>query len=169
MSGTPQVLVLTHWFDPTADSVVAALAERGASVFRCDAADFPQRLVMTAAIGECGWTGSLRTERRAISINDVTGAYYRRPSRWEFAGGMSTRERAWAASEARFGFGGLLSAALPWLNHPVAARQVLTLAEPSGDPLADRLAVASKTTTTRATDRDGSRPSTPKDFNTDSD
>lgn len=47
--------------------------------------------------------------------------------------------------------------------------QVVTLAEPTGDPAADQLAIAAKTTTTRATDRDGSKPSTPKDFNTDSD
>lgn len=47
--------------------------------------------------------------------------------------------------------------------------QVLTLAAPSGDPAADWLAIVSKTTTTRVTDRDGSKPSTPKDFNTDSD
>lgn len=118
--GQPHVLVLTHWFDPTADSVVRALVERGAHVFRCDAADFPQRLAMTATMGEKGWTGNLRTGRRSISLEAVTGAYYRRPSRWEFAEGMSATERAWAASEAKFGFGGLLSATLPWLNHPAA-------------------------------------------------
>lgn len=116
----PRVLVLTHWFDPTADSVVRALAKRGAGVFRCDAADFPQRLVMNAAIGVEGWSGELRTEHRSVSLGAVTAAYYRRPSVWEFADGMSGPERAWAASEARFGFGGLLSAAVPWLNHPAA-------------------------------------------------
>ena len=29
-------------------------------------------------------------------------------------------ERSWASSEAKYGFGGLLSAALPWLNAPAA-------------------------------------------------
>lgn len=116
----PQVVVLTHWFDPTADKVVRALGRRGAEVFRCDAADFPQRLVMTATLDVCGWAGCLRTEERIVRLRNVTGAYYRRPSRPEFAIGMTEAERAWAAAEARFGFGGLVSATLPWLNHPAA-------------------------------------------------
>jgi hypothetical protein len=48
-------------------------------------------------------------------------------------------------------------------------KQVAVLANPSGDPEADMLAVMRKTTTTRATDADGAKPSTPKDFNTDQD
>lgn len=114
------VLVLTHWFDPTADSVVRALEQRGARVFRCDAADFPQRLVMTARLGEEGWSATLRTAHRHLKLSEVCGAYYRRPSRWDLPEHLSGAERAWAASEARFGFGGLLSATLPWLNHPAA-------------------------------------------------
>lgn len=47
--------------------------------------------------------------------------------------------------------------------------QVTALANPSGDPEADSLAVAKKTLTTQVTDRDGAKPSTPKDFNTDQD
>jgi ATP-grasp ribosomal peptide maturase len=116
----PQVVVLTHWFDPTADNVIRALGKRGADVFRCDAADFPQRLVMTAALEDGGWAGHLRTSHYSIRLREVTGAYYRRPSRPEFAAEMTTAEREWAAAEARFGFGGLVSAALPWLNHPAA-------------------------------------------------
>lgn len=75
---------------------------------------------MTAHLGEAGWSATLRTEHRRIDLAEVTGAYYRRPSRWDLPAGMSPEERAWAASEARFGFGGLLSAAVPWLNHPAA-------------------------------------------------
>lgn len=116
----PTVLVLTHWFDPTADGVVRELTARGTEVFRCDAADFPGRLAMTGTLGLHGWVASLRNEHRSVDLADVVGAYYRRPSRFDFSAGMSDEERSWAAAEARYGFGGLLSAALPWLNHPAA-------------------------------------------------
>lgn len=49
------------------------------------------------------------------------------------------------------------------------AGQVAVLANPSGDPEADLRAVAKKTMTSQVTDRDGAKPSTPKDFNTDQD
>lgn len=49
------------------------------------------------------------------------------------------------------------------------ASQTLTLAHPTGNPERDRLTLAKKTSTNRATDKDGSTPTTPKDFNTDSD
>ncbi len=116
----PTVLVLTHWFDPTADSVVRALAARGVDIFRCDAAEFPGRLAMTGALGPHGWGASLRNGHRSVDLANVVGAYYRRPSRFDFSAGMSDEERSWAAAEARYGFGGLLSATLPWLNHPAA-------------------------------------------------
>lgn len=47
--------------------------------------------------------------------------------------------------------------------------QVLTLVHSTGDPEADHRLAAAKTTTSRVTDRDGSRPTTPKDFDTDKD
>lgn len=87
-------------------------------MFRCDAADFPERLALCANL-EMGWTGQLRTAHRALALEMVGAVYYRRPSRFEFAEGMSSTERKFAGSEARLGFGGVL-ASLPcvWLNHP---------------------------------------------------
>lgn len=114
------VVVFTYWFDPTADAIVQVLQARGTHVFRCDAADFPQRLTVAASLGPDGWRGTLRTEHHIVDLDKVTGAYYRRPSRWEMPQSMSAEERDWAASEAKYGLGGLLSAALPWLNHPAA-------------------------------------------------
>jgi hypothetical protein len=112
------VLVLTQQFDPTADLVIEALAARGERLFRCDAADFPERLVLFADL-DGGWTGELRTDCRTIALESVHAVYYRRPSRFEFAEGMSSTERRFAAAEARLGFGGIV-ASLPcvWLNHP---------------------------------------------------
>jgi hypothetical protein len=48
------VLVITHWFDPTADFVVEELNRRGVAVLRFDTADFPLRLSVT------GWSGTIR-------------------------------------------------------------------------------------------------------------
>lgn len=50
-----------------------------------------------------------------------------------------------------------------------SASQTLRLAVSTGDPATDHLIVAAKTATTRATDRDGQRPTTPKDLDTDKD
>ena len=113
------MLVLTHQFDPTADYVVEELNRRGVPVFRCNPGDFPQALNLTATLGE-GWTGSLRLGDREVRLEDIGCGYYRRPTVFEFPPGMSEPERKWAASEARMGVGGIVSALRQWLNHPAA-------------------------------------------------
>ncbi len=60
----------------------------------------------------------MRTPRRTIELEDIAGVYYRRPTMFELHPGMSDNERRWAATQARLGFGGLLSALNSWLNHP---------------------------------------------------
>lgn len=113
----PVVLVITHWFDPTADFVVEELNRRGAPVFRFDAADFPGRLTVTGALGGDGWLGSLRLGGRTVALADIGGLYFRRPTAFSF-GEMPTQAGAWARAEARCGLGGLLMAQRRWLNHP---------------------------------------------------
>jgi ATP-grasp ribosomal peptide maturase len=112
------VLVLTHTFDPTADYVVAELNRRDVPVFRCDVAEFPERLSVGAELADAAWSGTLRTAQRSLDLVDVAGIYYRRPTAFELHPELSEPERAWAASQARLGFGGLLAAVEPWLNHP---------------------------------------------------
>jgi ATP-grasp ribosomal peptide maturase len=110
------VLVFTHWFDPTADHVVSELRRRSVAVIRFDAADFPASLVMTGRLGE-SWDVQLRLEDRTVSLADVHGAYYRRPTK--FGCHLSDgNEQDWAQAEARAGFGGLLLTSAAWLNHP---------------------------------------------------
>lgn len=111
------VVVFSHWFDPTADHVVAELNRREVPVFRCDGADFPQRLTMTATL-EGTWTGALRNETRAVDLREVSGVLYRRPTAFEFPEDMPDEVRRWSTQEARLGFGGLLASLDCWLNHP---------------------------------------------------
>jgi ATP-grasp ribosomal peptide maturase len=111
------VVVLSHWFDPTADHVVDELNRREIPVFRCDGADFPQRLTMTATL-DGTWTGTLRDATRTVELREVSGILYRRPTAFEFPEGMSDQVRQWSAHEARIGFGGLLASLDSWLNHP---------------------------------------------------
>lgn len=112
------VLVLTAAYDPTADAVVLELGRRGAAVVRLDAADFPQRLTMAARL-EGGWGGEIRTEHRSAALDRVRSVYCRRPTRFEFPAGMSKADQKFAGAEARYGFGGVLSALdCRWLNHP---------------------------------------------------
>lgn len=113
----PVVLVITHWFDPTADVVIEELSRRNARVFRFDASDFPLRLRVTGALGPDGWACALKLGDRHAELADVSGIYFRRPTGFSF-GAMPEPEAAWARAEARAGLGGLLMAHRRWLNHP---------------------------------------------------
>ncbi|TQS42447.1 ATP-grasp ribosomal peptide maturase [Cryptosporangium phraense] len=114
MPGT--VLILTERLDPTADLVVTALRSRGVGVFRVDTAEFPLDLTVTARLEE-SWRTELRSASRSVRLEDVSGAYYRRPSSFVFPP-MSPADRQWAELEARVGLGGLLATVPNWLNHP---------------------------------------------------
>jgi ATP-grasp ribosomal peptide maturase len=113
------VIILTDSFDPTADRIVERLTERSVELFRCDIAEFPERLSVSATLlKDRFWSGKLATDRREISLDELTGIYYRRPTSFELHPGMSAGERHWAGRQARMGFGGLLASVGPWLNHP---------------------------------------------------
>lgn len=115
------VLVLTDEFDPTADRVVNLLNDRDIPVFRCDTADFPQRLQLDAVMNPDPprWVGHLRTSHRTISLADIRSVWYRRPTHFRLSSEMSEPETARAEAEARFGFGGVLSSVSTlWVNHP---------------------------------------------------
>lgn len=111
------VLVITHWFDPTADCVVEELNRRGAVVLRFDVADFPLRLTVTGRFLAGRWLGTLQLGERTAGLGEIRGAYFRRPTIFDF-GPMDNTEEAWARAEARAGLGGLLMASDHWLNHP---------------------------------------------------
>ncbi|HEX5496917.1 MAG TPA: ATP-grasp ribosomal peptide maturase [Mycobacteriales bacterium] len=117
MGGEPTVLILTQPFDVSADYVVAELQSRAAPVFRCDPGDFPRSLVLAAELGDT-WTGGLRLPGRSLRLGDIGCAWYRRPTRFEFAEALSPEERRWATHEARLGVGGVLAGLPRWLNHP---------------------------------------------------
>jgi ATP-grasp ribosomal peptide maturase len=117
------VLIITQWFDPTADYVVEELNNRAVELFRVDAAEFPQQLTFSAGLTDDGWSGALRTPRRRLPLENVCGIYYRRPASFVFPEGMSSPEQRWAHAEARLGFGGLLSALPHWMNHPFQIAQ----------------------------------------------
>ncbi|MGI9002395.1 MAG: ATP-grasp ribosomal peptide maturase [Pseudonocardia sp.] len=118
MSAARPVLILTHRFDPTADKVVEELNNRGVPVFRLDTSEFPERLSVGAELANDHWSGQLRTTQRCLDLSAVSGIYYRRPANFAFHPDLSENERRWSAGEARLGFGGLLAALEPWLNHP---------------------------------------------------
>jgi ATP-grasp ribosomal peptide maturase len=111
------VLVLTHWFDPTADYVIEELHRREVPVVRCNPGDFPGQLALVAALGNA-WTGVIRTPDRVVQLTEIGCVYYRRPTAFELPAGMSEPEQKWAAREARLGLGGVLATLPRWLNHP---------------------------------------------------
>ncbi|BCJ39114.1 ATP-grasp ribosomal peptide maturase [Actinocatenispora thailandica] len=133
MTAPDTVLVLTGRLDATADLVITELDRRGVPVFRCDPADFPDRIAVSARFDTAaGWSGTLRTPYRSVELGRIVGAWYRRPGRIAVrtdpatadqpeAAGVDTAGAGvdeWASAEARGGFGGLLAAVPRWLNDP---------------------------------------------------
>ncbi|GAA2674954.1 ATP-grasp ribosomal peptide maturase [Streptomyces lunalinharesii] len=119
MTEAGQVLVLAGRFDPTCDLVVEELNRRAVPVFRADLAEFPLRLTLAASLSGNRWHGTLRNDRRTLDLASVRSVYYRRPTRPAFPAQLTAEARKVAETEARWGFGGLLSA-LPcrWLPPP---------------------------------------------------
>ncbi|TDW95198.1 ATP-grasp ribosomal peptide maturase [Kribbella pratensis] len=120
-----RILVLTHEDDPTADVVLHELNARGTSFVRCDPGDFPAfglRLTARLDPGGAGWDGRLIGAPREIDLTALRAVYYRRPSEFRLPGGGTPSEEAFARTQARHGFSGILNG-LPevmWLNHPAA-------------------------------------------------
>lgn len=128
MSNRSTVLILAASDDAPADRVGAELASRGVPVARMDTADFPTQLALAAVIdGRGGWGGSLRASTDTgrtvtVDLESIRSVYYRRPSQFRLAEGMSEPESAFAYNEARRGFGGVLQALnCLWVNNPVHA------------------------------------------------
>ncbi len=125
MTEPAQILVLTCEDDPTADVVLHELNARETSFVRCDPGDFPvSGLRLTASLDRNGpaWEGRLTGAPREIDLTALRTVYYRRPSDFRLPGGGTSCEEAFARSQARHGFAGVLSS-LPemlWLNHPAA-------------------------------------------------
>ena len=99
MPTAPSVLIVTQPFDVTADGVVDELHRRGVSVFRCNPGDFPRDLGLVAELG-ADWAGELTLPDRAVRLEEIGCALYRRPSTFEFPAGLNTEERRWALAEA---------------------------------------------------------------------
>lgn len=118
-SDSEAVLVLSTHKDATADAVVAELDKLDTPVVRMDIGDFPTRMRIAAANDGGRWRGRLWTETDMVDLDCVRAVYYRRPTRFGMPPGLSSADSAFATTEARLGFGGVLSALLTiWVNHP---------------------------------------------------
>lgn len=120
MTAPDTVLVLTSPHDTTADLVVAALVERNAPVFRCDTADFPQQLHLSAVLsgGNMAWSGRLSNSDRSVPLEQIRCGYYRRPNAFKPEKSFDADTRDWISMQARLGLGGVLATTARWLNHP---------------------------------------------------
>lgn len=114
------VAVFTGELDVTADYVISELNRRGVPVVRCDPGDFPQGIKVGARLGGVRWTGHLSMSHRALNLDDVACAWWRRPAPITAPAGVESA--AWLERENRAGFRGLL-ATVPWLNSPDAIRR----------------------------------------------
>ncbi|WP_214105593.1 ATP-grasp ribosomal peptide maturase [Acrocarpospora catenulata] len=121
------VLIITDDSDAVAERVAVELVDRGVPVVTMDTADFPSLVSMTAGIQtrDMGWTGIVNTPRGELDLARVGAVYLRRPTQFKMDEQMTSPERAFAYSEARYGFGGVLTALRQsgclWVNDPLAA------------------------------------------------
>ncbi|WP_406445893.1 ATP-grasp ribosomal peptide maturase [Streptomyces sp. NBC_00631] len=117
--------MVTALEDVTADRVIEALNERGATVVRVDPGDVGPMLGFGFRLGrgESVWHGRLRTASREVDVEAVTAVYCRRPTPYTARFDHLDRQtREFAAAEARHGLGGVLHSlrrAL-YVNHPAA-------------------------------------------------
>lgn len=74
-------------------------------------------MTITAELGT-QWAGGLRTKHRSVQLSELTAAYYRRPTRFNFPPQLAGAELHWAGQQARLGLGGLLANTSGWFNHP---------------------------------------------------
>ncbi|MEU2514437.1 ATP-grasp ribosomal peptide maturase [Streptomyces syringium] len=115
------VLVLTRPDDATADLVISELNDRRVPVWRIDPGEFPESLSVSARIGAelPNWCGTVQGQHQGTSLSHVRSVYYRRPSSFRLNSALSEGDARWAQSEARAGFGGLLTSLdCLWVNHP---------------------------------------------------
>lgn len=113
------VLILASDFDPSADTMVTALRERDATVYRVNTAWFPAQLSISAGLRGGRWCGHLDTPAHRVELQDVHAVWYRSPEAYRMPDELSPPERQHASLEAKYGLGGVLSSldAL-WINHP---------------------------------------------------
>lgn len=113
------VLVLTSADDDTATRVCTALRYRRRPHLRADLGDFPEHLSINATHDGTGWTGRLRAGHEEVDLAEITSVYWRRPTAFRFAPGLSAQERRFANAETRQGLGGLICGLqVPFVNHP---------------------------------------------------
>lgn len=113
------VLVLAREFDPTADAVVTALAERQIPVFRTDLAAFPRHLRLDACLRDGRWAGRLWNEHRSVTLEEIRSIWNRNPSTYRFDDQLTDQQQEFCYREAKLGFGGVLAALdVLWANHP---------------------------------------------------
>jgi ATP-grasp ribosomal peptide maturase len=115
------VLILATANDVAVDRVLLMLTERGVPVVRCDTADIPHSVSLSARFSGGQWAGTLRSGPRTVDLAEIRSIWNRGTRRCRWPAGMSEAECQHADLETRLAFGGVL-ADLPvrWINHPGA-------------------------------------------------
>lgn len=115
------MLVVTSRSDVTADAVVDELNRRGEPVVRLDTSEFPVTAGLAVALTEDGWAGTIHHGECSVDLAAVRSVWWRRPTEFHTPADWDADARAFAASEARAGFLGVLgSLPVRWINHPAA-------------------------------------------------
>jgi hypothetical protein len=112
---TGTVLVVADDRDETADRVCTVLRERSVPVFRFDTAEFPGRVQLNAVLDDGEWTGHIVRDGERLDLAEVHSVFLRRPRPFEVPAHLTVAERWHAATESRYGLGGVLASLPPTL------------------------------------------------------
>lgn len=90
------VVIFAQQADSPVDVMVRRLAARNVAVFRADTSWFPRQMVLDARLGADGRRrGQLSTAHRAVDLEAICSIWYRDPSAFSFAEGLTDVERAY--------------------------------------------------------------------------
>lgn len=113
------ILVMTHQRDYSVDETIRALAAQGTEVFRIDTVEYPLSSTLSVNIDSQQPQGYLSTQQRSVSLDDVTGVWYRHPTPFKLPETVSEVTRSFMIDECRAALGGALRTLdCVWVNHP---------------------------------------------------
>jgi glutathione synthase/RimK-type ligase-like ATP-grasp enzyme len=112
-------LIITERFDPTSDSVIQALNERGVPFLRWNLDTYPQESSLTYRASARGFHGIISSDGRTVSFDQIGSVWYRASAPSGFPASLSSKDQEFALREAE-----LVLTSLPavtgwhWVNEP---------------------------------------------------
>src|ERR1700733_7906459 len=113
------ILLITERLDANTDNLIQELRHRGQSYVRWNLDHFPRDSFLTFRATGTGFDGTIETEGRIVSFDDISSVWYRSYQASGFPNGLNPDQRQFAEQEVE-----MVLEALPavtnwqWVNDP---------------------------------------------------